>query len=425
MMLALYSMVTWALQPFARRKAMHRRASEPVYGERIEERFGRYDAFTHDPSRPLIWMHAVSLGETRAAAILLKELRLAIPNMRLLLTNGTATGREEGVKLLQAGDVQVWQPWDTRTVTQSFFTHFKPNLGVLMETEIWPNLIASSKAAGVPVVLANARMSEKSYKKTLKFKWLASQAYRGLAQVYAQTQDDAKRLVLLDAKVDGVLGNLKFDVTPNAEQLANAAALRAGLLKPVILFASSREGEELAFLNALQALPDVARTSAHWLIVPRHPQRFDEVASLIDAAGFMVLRRSTSSDFDTSHPIAIWLGDSLGEMTFYSGLASVAFLGGSFEKLGGQNLIELLACGCPVVMGRHTFNFLEAATLAVASGVAFEVDGFASAIQQGLALCAQYKDLSNKAITFVSLHRGAAIRTADAIQKMLTQLLGQ
>jgi 3-deoxy-D-manno-octulosonic-acid transferase len=400
------------MQPFIHRKLARRAATEPLYGEHIDERFGRYQPFTPDLKRPLIWIHAVSLGEARAAAILLKELRNVIPNMRLLLTNGTATGRAEGAKLLIAGDIQVWQPWDTRAATAAFFATFKPKFGILMETEIWPNLIASSKAAHVPVALVNARMSEKSLKQSQRWytRLLANQAYRSLAAVYAQTQDDADRLEKLGAKVDGVFGNLKFDITPNAEQIAAGDAGRVSHHKPIILLASSREGEEALFLAALQALPKAQRDAAQWLIVPRHPQRFDEVAGLIGAAGFTVSRRNEWQN-DT-----IWLGDSIGEMAFYYSLASTALLGGSFAKLGGQNLIEALACGCPVVMGPHTFNFEEAAELAATSNVAFRVDGLESAIQCGL----QQGDFDRaKASHFVAAHRGAALKTAQAVDSRL------
>jgi 3-deoxy-D-manno-octulosonic-acid transferase len=422
MMRALYSLVVWVMQAFVRRKVRARAALEPMYGEHINERFGEYDAYVADGTRPLIWIHAVSLGETRAAAILLKELRGAIPHMRLLLTNGTATGRAEGAKLLQKGDVQVWQAWDTRGATRCFFSHFKPNLGILLETEVWPNLIASAQAANVPVSLVNARMSEKSLKKTLRLKWLASEAYSGLTQIYAQTQGDASRLELIGAKVNDVFGNLKFDITPNPEQLAKAQALQSALRKPVILFASSREGEEEKFLNALKAIPDKARASAHWLIVPRHPQRFDEVAQLIEVAGFATLRRSSNPDFDmrsANDEHAVWLGDTLGEMMFYYGLSSAALLGGSFEPLGGQNLIEALACGCPVVMGPHTFNFDEAATLAAAEEVAFRVETLEAALQLSLVLGAPNGFERKVANDFVAKHRGAAVKTAAAIQKLL------
>ncbi len=434
-MLSLYSIAAWALQPLVRRKLYRRAKSEPLYGAHIEERFGGYPQFDKPRAnrvsehihRPLIWIHAVSLGETRAAAILLKELRLAIPTMRLLLTNGTATGREEGAKLLNNGDIQVWQPWDTRFATQAFFQRFQPSLGVLIETEMWPHLIASANAAQVPVALVNARMSEKSLQTSQRWyaNRLASQAYRGLTAVYAQTSADAGRLTRLGAKVNGVLGNLKFDITPNTAQVAAGNAFRLKHHKPIILFASSREGEEAPFLAALHALPKDQQNAAQWLIVPRHPQRFDEVASLIEAAGFGVSRRSHHPDFDTLSSNAasvqaeqntLWLGDSIGEMAFYYSLASAALLGGSFAKLGGQNLIEALACGCPVVMGPHTFNFEEAASLAAASGVAFKVNDLESAVQCGLH---QGGFDRSRAADFVEAHQGAAVQTAQALDAIL------
>lgn len=417
MIRTLYSFVMWLMQPLVRRKVRRRAALEPGYGEHINERFGRYEAYAADGTRPLIWIHAVSLGETRAAAILLKELRSAIPHMRLLLTNGTATGRAEGNKLLQNNDLQVWQPWDSRGATRRFLMHFKPHLGILLETEVWPNLIASAKTFNVPVLLVNARMSEKSLKQTLRLKWFATEVYRNLAGIYAQTSDDAARLKRIGAKVDGVFGNLKFDITPNADQLVKAQEMRSGLYKPVILFASSREGEEEFFLNCLKALPDKVRASAHWLIVPRHPQRFDAVAKLIEAAGFVVARRGRWPISETDD--SIWLGNSLGEMVFYCGLASAALLGGSFEKLGGQNLIEILACGCPVVMGPHTFNFEDASLLAEEANVAFRVESLEKAIDRSLELCASNGFNKNAAYSFVAKHRGAAAKTAIAIQSLL------
>ncbi len=422
MMSLLYVFFTWAVQPLVRYKCKRRARDEPLYGEHLEERFGRFNnikndaSFTHDVARPLIWIHAVSLGETRAAAILLQSLRVTMPAMRLLLTHGTATGRTEGAKLLQSSDIQVWQPWDSRTATRAFITHFKPSIGILMETELWPNLIQSANDADVPVALVNARLSEKSFRKSQRFgiKQLTRQAYRGLAVVYAQTTDDSVRLASAGAKVDDVFGNLKFDITPSPEQLAQAQSVRSLLTKPVVVFASSRAGEEAAFLSALKKLSEDLRSSVQWLIVPRHPQRFDEVAALIEDAGFSLSRRhGWTTD-------SIWLGDSVGEMVFYYGISKAALLGGSFERLGGQNLIEALACGCPVVMGPHTFNFQQAADLASAEGVAFRVNDLAHGIERCLALVGKDGlDAANAARHFVTAHRGAAARTAAAIQSLI------
>ncbi len=443
---ALYSVVTWGAQPLLRRTLRRRARAEPGYGVAIGERFGRYPApidslMMHSSSDPLgrfVWIHAVSLGETRAAAILLAALREQLPGMRLLLTHGTATGRAEGDKLLLPGDVQVWQPWDTPGAVARFLRKFRPAIGILMETEVWPNLVAGCRKRGVPLVLANARLNAKSLRNAQRLAALARPAYSNLAAVWAQTEGDAQRLRAIGARVAGVFGNLKFDVVPDAAQLAQGRSWRAQAQRPVVMLASSREGEEALWLENLrsksasarvqlaqaainsEALPaePAARTAqpVQWLIVPRHPQRFDEVHQLLLQAGLTVSRRSTW----TGAPDAadVWLGDSLGEMALYYGLAHVAMLGGSFAPLGGQNLIEAAACGCPVVLGPHTFNFAEAAELACAAGAAQRVPDMAAGIAQatGLALNpAAHAAASERASRFSTAHRGAAQATAQAV----------
>lgn len=328
----LYSAVTWAAQPLLRRKLRRRAVAEPGYGQAVGERFGYYppplDSLAphsdSDPSMRFVWIHAVSLGETRAAAILLAALRRELPGMRLLLTHGTATGRAEGEKLLQPGDVQVWQPWDTPGAVRRFLRQFRPAIGILMETEVWPNLVAGCRARGIPLVLANARLNARSLASAQRLGWLAGPAYRGLAAVWAQTEADAERLRALGAPVEGVFGNLKFDVVPDAAQVARGRQWREGQRRPVVLLASSREGEEALWLDALRGLGD-ARAEVQWLIVPRHPQRFDEVQQLLQDAGLRVSRRSTWALPPTDADV--WLGDSLGEMALYYGLADVALLG--------------------------------------------------------------------------------------------------
>jgi len=188
MMRALYSLLTYAAQPWVRRKLARRAKVEPLYGQWVEQRFGHYGDAVDFASwaaggasgAPVVWLHAVSLGETRAAAVLLARLREALPGMRLVLTHGTATGREAGKALLQPGDVQVWQPWDTPAAVGHFLARFRPNIGLLMETEVWPNLVAGCAQCGVPLCLVNARMSDKTYKESLRLRWLAGPAYRGL-----------------------------------------------------------------------------------------------------------------------------------------------------------------------------------------------------------------------------------------------------
>jgi 3-deoxy-D-manno-octulosonic-acid transferase len=340
----LYSLMVIGAQPFLRRKLRRRGVSEPGYLHAIDERFGVY----RTPADPgALWIHAVSLGETRAAAILLGCLRRLQPDLRILLTHGTATGRAEGERLLRPGDVQAWLPWDAPKAVRRFLDHFQPSAGILVETEVWPNLVAQCKARGLPLMLANARLSDKSLTQTLRLARLSRPAYASLAAVWAQTEDDAVRLARAGATVKGVFGNLKFDATPDAVQMERGRAWRAMTGKPVVMFASSREGEESEFFSAVKAQCELAAGPIQWLVVPRHPQRFDEVASMAAQHGFSVSRRSRWSAQPESADV--WIGDSLGEMALYYGLSDVALLGGSFAPLGGQNLIEAAACGCPVV----------------------------------------------------------------------------
>jgi 3-deoxy-D-manno-octulosonic-acid transferase len=425
-----YGWVLQALQPLLRRKLKRRGLDEPGYLEAIDERFGHYTQPSASQSGvAYVWVHAVSLGETRAAAVLLQALREAMPAspaLKILLTHGTATGRAQGQSLLKDGDVQVWQPWDTPAVVQRFLAHFQPRAAIVLETEVWPNWVALCRQADVPMLLVNARMSDKSMRQAQRLAWLSRPAYQGLTAVFAQTQADAERLRQLGAKVDGVLGNLKFDAKPDAQQLLQATAWKQGLTRPVVLLTSSREGEELMWLDALQALKDAPLDAqhhfhaVHWLVVPRHPQRFDEVAALITQRGFALSRRSAWVNGPDAAPVddTIWLGDSLGEMALYYGLADAALLGGSFAPLGGQNLIEATACGCPVVMGPHTFNFAEAAELAEAAGAALRVADMAEAVVTALQMVASAADENahvQACWTFSQEHKGAAQRTAQAL----------
>ena len=416
---ALFSALAWAAQPLLRRKLRRRAVVEPGYAEAMPERFGHYQPPTlgQDGRGQWVWIHAVSLGEARAAGILVNALREQLPEMRLLLTQSTATGRAEGQKLLRVGDVQVWLPWDTLSATSRFIEQFRPAVGVLMETEIWPNLIAACSNAGIPLALANARLNAKSEAGALKMKPISRPTYGALAAVWAQTEDDARRLRNVGAQVNAVLGNLKFDVQPDAVQMARAAQWRAALPKPVLLFASSREGEEVLFIDALKALGDKAE-AVQWLIVPRHPQRFDEVAQLLSEKGFAVSRRSQWQELPPVSDGAIWLGDSLGEMTLYYGLSSAALMGGSFAPLGGQNLIEALACGCPVLVGPHTFNFSQASEEAVQAGAALRVANMSSALSEALALVADPEHLTaarQNGKQMMQRNRGAAAATARAV----------
>ncbi len=406
-----------------------RGAREPLYRTHLAERLG-FGAAAQ--ATGALWVHAVSLGETRAASALVQALRARVPGLRLLLTHGTATGREAGRALLQPGDAQAWLPIDTPGAVRRFLARHRPAAGVLMETEVWPVLLHEAQAAGVPMVLANARLSPKSLRQGERHATLLRPAVESLRLVLAQTEADARRLRTMGAPAPQVCGNLKFDLTPDEPCIAQGRSWRAQLARPVVLAAVTREGEEAALLRAWQAVQggqggqgDTAGAAAAaplLVIVPRHPQRFDEVAALVQSAGLPLVRRSAFTAPDApARAAAVWLGDTLGEMALYYGLADVALLGGSFEPLGGQNLIEAAACGCPVVMGPHTFNFAEAAELALQAGAARRVRGLDEGVQAALGWLAEPARAEDgaRARAFAEAHRGAAARMADAIAALL------
>jgi 3-deoxy-D-manno-octulosonic-acid transferase len=423
--LGVYRGLTWLLQPWVRRKLRRRARQEPQYASQVDQRFGRYEG---DASSGWCWIHAVSLGETRAAALLIDRWRAVNPSGRLLLTHGTATGWEAGQALLRPGDRQVWLPWDTASATWAFLEHFRPALGVIMETEVWPNLMAACREADVPVVLANARLNQKSFAQGQYLRWLSRPAYQAFHAVWAQSADDAQRLRDLGARSVEVLGNIKQDARPDERAAALGQRWRSQQRCPVLMLASSREGEELLWLKALEALREQrsGAPAVQWLVVPRHPQRFDEVARLIEASGWPVSRRSRWGDAppDADAPV-VWLGDSLGEMAAYYSLSDVALLGGSFEPLGGQNLLEAAACGCPVVMGPHTFNFTEAAEQSLAAGSARRVATMAEAMSVALDWVQQRPELEVARAQALALTQADSRVAADMARRMNELLLAQ
>ncbi|MGV0984345.1 MAG: 3-deoxy-D-manno-octulosonic acid transferase [Limnohabitans sp.] len=428
--LAAYGLLMRGLQPLLRRKLQRRGQQEPGYLHQVPQRFGLYDTAALAPG--CVWVHAVSLGETRAAGLLIDALRARLPGMRLLLTHSTATGWAQGQSLLQPGDVQAWLPWDTPEATRRFLQHHQPRCGILMETEVWPSLVQTCQQQAVPLYLVNARLNDKSLRSAKRWAWLSGPAYRGLTGVLAQSDADAQGLSALGARVDAVLGNLKFDVKPQPQAQAGAQQWRAqwtrqGQSRPVIMLASTREGEEALWLNALASNAWRAQAFADagvlWLLVPRHPQRFDEVHQLVQGRGWSIFRRSALPAEGQAWPIEasavqVWLGDSLGEMPQYFHAADMALLGGSFMPLGGQNLIEAAAFGCPIVMGPHTFNFAEASAQAEAAGAAQRVADMDGALDQALAWLNDRAALARAqqaGLDMVAQGRGAAERYAQAL----------
>jgi 3-deoxy-D-manno-octulosonic-acid transferase len=323
----------------------------------------------------------------------------------------TATGRAAGAEL--AGDrvVQAWLPYDVPTAVRGFLAKWKPRLGLLMETEVWPTLVAACKERGIPLFLVNARLSERSLRGYRRFASLTQPMFGALAGAAAQTDADARRLREAGTRDVAVTGNLKFDVRIDDGVRARGAALRTmfGVDRPIWVAASTRDGEEALILDALARRP--LRGGALTVIVPRHPQRFDEVAALLAARGLRFVRRS--ANVAVPGDTALVLGDSLGELLAYYAAADVAFVGGSLLPLGGQNLIEPIAAGTPTLIGPHTFNFAEAAASAVAAQAAQRVPDADALIAQVDALlgdAAARDRLREAALSFHAAHGGATDR---------------
>ena len=420
----LYTLAWWLALPLVLARLWLRGRQEPGYRQHWGERLGFYGRKAADT--PLtIWLHAVSVGETRAAEPLVDALLAAWPDCRIVLTHMTPTGRATGKALFAkhgARLVQSYLPYDTGAMPARFIRHFVPKICILMETEVWPNLIHQCNHHQVPVVLANARLSQRSLAKAQRLGKLILDAARGITLVAAQTPDDAARVRQLGVREVVVTGSIKFDVVVPEAALATGARLRSAIgTRPVLLCASTREGEEELILDAYQrsGLP----AHALLLIVPRHPQRFDEVEKLVASRGLAVQRRSAlHGDAVISPSTQVLLGDSMGEMFAYYAACDCAFVGGSLLPLGGQNLIEPAALGKPVLIGQHTFNFALVTEQAIAAGGAALVLDADALMAQAASLLqdpARLADMGARALAFAAQHRGATPRTIAAIKPLL------
>lgn len=415
-----YTALIWLLLPYVFFHLWWRSRKQPEYLKHIGERFGRYKARS---DKPVIWIHTVSVGETRATVTLVQSLRTRYPDHQILLSHTTPTGRAASEQLYGDDVMRVYLPYDYPFAVQRFLRHFRPRVGVLLETEIWFNLIHACHAEAVPLLLLNARLSEKSARRYARFRRLARASLHKLYLISAQTEDDAMRLASLANRAVPVMGNLKFDIEPPPAMLELGKRLRSmfGEKRPVLLLASTREGEEELLLNALQH-----EEIEHLLvvIVPRHPQRFEEVAALIGRHGLHMQYRS--HDDPISAHTQVVLGDSMGEMFAYYVACDLAFIGGSLLPFGGQNLIEACSVGTSVLIGPHVFNFEQATEHAVANGAAMQVshaDDLVHQINILLHDTRQLELMSEAGKRFVNDNRGATKHAIAHISLALDQAL--
>ncbi len=411
-----YSAGLWPLLPYVFLRLLWRARKQPEYLRHIPERFGSY---SFDSDKPVIWLHTVSVGETHAAASLVRRLIETWPDHQLLLTHATPTGRAASGQLFGNAVLRAYLPYDYPFAVRKFLHHFRPRIGILLETEIWPNLIYTCEAEQIPLLLLNARMSEQSRARYARFPRLARNAFGSLRAVAAQSEDDAARLQALGARNITVMGNLKFDMHPPADLLELGAQMREmfGMDRKVFLAASTRDGEEALLLAALNRI-----VVPHMLmvIVPRHPQRFDAVAALLGQRGIRFQRRSEL------HAVAadtqVVLGDSMGEMFAYCAACDVAFVGGSLLPFGGQNLIEPCAVGKPVLIGPHTYNFAQVSKLAQGCGAALCVQDareLADMLQKLMGDPKRRTRMGEAGLRFVAEHRGATEQALLQVKKLI------
>ncbi|MDX1914853.1 MAG: lipid IV(A) 3-deoxy-D-manno-octulosonic acid transferase [Methylophilus sp.] len=413
----IYTFLLCLALPFVPLKLLWRGLKQPEYLKHWKERFG---FFSNLVQKPVIWMHCVSVGETRAAEPLVHMLQAQYPHHQILITNTTPTGRAMTAQLFNDSVISVYLPYDIPFAVNQFLNHFQPKIGLLMETELWFNLIAACDHRKTPLILLNARLSEKSAKGYAKLGSLIKSSLQKLTLVAAQSAADEERFKILGAHNTVVMGNLKFDVSAPQDTQMLGQALRSllGNERTIFVAASTREGEEELILDAIKDL-DVLT-----VIVPRHPERFDEVEVLLTTRHIKYALRSELHQ-PLSADIKVVLGNTMGEMFVYYAACDFAFVGGSLLKFGGHNLIEVARMGKPILIGKYTYNFAEATVGAVQSGAATQVkdiENFRSKIQYLIEHPEKREQMGIAALNFSKAKTGATHRVMKEIEIHLSSV---
>ena len=433
---AVYQLLWHLLLPLAFVRLAWRARHAFSYLHHIPERLGF--GYSKPSTQGTIWIHAVSVGETRAAqplidAYLARGESILLTHMTL---NGRRTGKQLFAKEIASGQIrQVYLPYDICWAVEHFLKTFKPKLGLFMETEAWPTVVFRCKEIGLPLFLVNARLSERSARRVSHFGKAGRALFQAFAGILAQTEFDAQRYRSLDVKGVQIVGNLKFDVPLDPGLVEQGKVWRQDLhvsQRLMVCAASTRDGEEAVILKAWKdLLLNHAFAIAPLLcLVPRHPERFSEVADQINSAGLKFRRRSEWSNIPNECAgIDIVLGDSMGEMPMYYSASDLVLMGGSLLPFGGQNLIEACAAGCPVLLGEHTYNFQQAALDAIDSGAAKRIKGellltepiaLMESLKELLLNTAELKKMSEAAKDYLVKHQGATNKILAALDQQTT-----
>ena len=414
----LYSIFFTLCIPLILLRLIYRAWRAPAYARRWSERF----ALGGDVRQGGIWVHAVSVGESIAAAPMVRELMQRHPDLPITITCMTPTGSEQIRKLFGGQVGHAYLPYDLPWLQRRLLRKLKPRVGIIMETELWPNLVAECERAQVPLVLANARLSERSARGYQRVSWLVKPMFAALDWVAVQSQAEALRFASLgvDKSAMMVTGSIKFDFRPSAALLAQAHALRQSWgERPVWIAASTHAGEDEQVLRAhqvlLQTLPD-----ALLILVPRHPERFDSVARQVSDAGLLQVRRSQGGSPAPTDQVL--LGDTMGELVMLYACADVAFVGGSLVPSGGHNYLEPAALGLPVLSGPHRFNFTEISDLLQGAG-ALQLVNDSQGISEALLTLLQdpkaRKQAGDAGLAVVAANQGALELLLQGIEQRL------
>ncbi len=411
----LYSFLLYLAAPFLFLRLLWRSRNAPDYRKRWLERLG----FCPYNFSQCIWIHAVSLGETIAAVPLIKAIKARYPDVPLLVTNMTPTGAARTKATFGNSVLQAYIPYDMPDAVERFLSRTNPTLAVIMETELWPNMIATCKKKEIPIIIANARLSEKSASGYRSIGSLTREMLQSINLIAAQATADAERFIALGAPREKVkvTGNLKFDIEVPADLAAKTDALRAqiGAQRLVWIAASTHPGEDEIILAAHKLVLEKFK-DALLVLVPRHPERFDAMAALAQQQGFAVARRSKQEPCTAT--TQVYLGDTMGEMLLMYSLADVAFVGGSFVPVGGHNMLEPAVLSKPVLTGPHLFNFAEI------SEMMFKAEGMKkveTAEQLAAAICELFANMEcrnqigRNALSVVEANRGALAKQVQMV----------
>jgi 3-deoxy-D-manno-octulosonic-acid transferase len=423
MMRALYSLLLYLLTPLVLLRLAWRGLRAPAYWRRWPERFAWLPVFA---AVPRIWIHAVSVGETQAALPLVQALQARYPGHRILITTTTPTGSQRVRALFGDRVEHVYLPYDLPGAVRRFLDAVQPDIALVMETELWPNLFRACARHGIPLLVMNARLSERSCRGYGRFAALTRATLADVTHLAAQGERDAQRFIGLGAPAErvSVCGSIKFDLYLPASLREEAEVLRRafGVERPVWIAASTHEGEDEQVLEAFRRMRAAdAHPNALLVLVPRHPERFATVAELCRAEGHSLVQRSSGSP--CTAVTDVYLGDTMGELPMLMAATDLVFMGGSLVRTGGHNMLEAAALGLPVVFGPHVFNFEEIAERLLEAGAARQVRDageLAAVVADWLADANARHRTGERGRVFVEQNRGARERMLALIEPHLS-----